>query len=60
MAIMQKVTTVKAKVYPQPIPDIIEWVCPECGQGQKEVTYHVEDFDKLQCERCNKIFTREK
>ena len=56
---MQKTTTVKTKVYPEPIADVIEWKCPECGQNQKQYTYHIEDIDKLRCERCGKTFTRE-
>ena len=59
MVIMQKATTVKAKVYPEPIADVIEWECPVCGQNQKQYTYHLEDIDKLHCERCGKTFTRE-
>ena len=59
MATMQEVTTVKTKIYPEPVADIIEWECPECGQNQKQYTYHVKDITKLQCERCGKIFERE-
>ena len=59
MVIMQKTTTVKAKVYPEPIADIIEWECPECRQNQKEYTYHLEGRNKLQCERCGKTFLKE-
>lgn len=59
MTIMQEVTTVKAQVYPEPIADVIEWECPECGQNQKQYTYHIKDIDKLHCERCGKTFTRE-
>jgi len=58
MAIIQKATTVKAEVYPEPRADVIEWDCPECKQHQKEYTYHIEDIDKLHCERCGKTFTR--
>lgn len=59
MTIMQEVTTVKTKVYTEPTADVIEWECPECGQNQKQYTYHIRDIDKLQCERCGKTFTRE-
>ena len=59
MIIMQKTTTVKVKVYSEPVADVIEWECPECGQNQKQYTYHIEDIVKLQCERCGKSFTRE-
>ena len=59
MTIMQEVTTVKAKVYPEPTCNVIEWECPECGQNQKQFTYRIEDIDKLHCERCGKTFTRE-
>jgi len=56
---MQKTTAVKAKVYPEPIADVIEWECPECGQNQKQYTYHIKDIKKLHCERYEKTFTRE-
>ena len=60
MAIMQKTTTVKTEVYKEPIADVIEWECPECEQNQKQYTYHIEDIEKVTCERCGKSFTREK
>lgn len=56
---LQKTTIVRAKIYPEPTADIIEWLCPECGQNQKEYTYHIEDRHELQCERCGSTFTRE-
>lgn len=55
---LQNITVVKAKLYPEPIADVIEWGCPECKQNQKEYTYHIEDRDKLQCKRCGSTFTR--
>lgn len=58
MTTKQEVTTVKAKVYPEPKLDVIEWKCPECKQNQKQYTYRIKDINKLQCENCGKIFTR--
>lgn len=58
MTILQETTTVRAKVYSEPIAKIIEWECPECGQNQKEYTYHIKDRTELTCERCGKTFTR--
>lgn len=60
MTVMQKTTTVKAEVYPEPVADVIEWECPECEQNQKQYTYHIKNIDKLECERCGKDFTIEK
>jgi len=57
MAVLQKIITVEAKVYPEPIADVIEWTCPGCKQHQKEYTYHIQDRNKVQCERCGKNFT---
>jgi len=59
MTIMQETTIVRAKIYPEPVVDVIEWECPECGQNQKEYTYHIEDRKELYCERCDKSFIRE-
>lgn len=56
---MQKTTTVKVKIYPEPIAGIVEWKCPECGQNQKQYTYNIKNIVKVQCERCGKTFTRE-
>lgn len=59
MTIMQKTTTVKVKVYPEPTAAVVEWKCPECGQNQKQYTYNIENIVKVQCERCGKTFTKE-
>ena len=58
MTVTQEVKTVKAKVYPETLPDVIEWECPVCKQNQKQYTYHLEDIDMLHCERCGESFTR--
>ncbi len=59
MTITQETSTVKAKVYPEPTCDVIEWKCPECEQNQKQYTYHIKDINELHCERCGKTFKRE-
>lgn len=58
MITLQKVTHVKAKVYPEPAATVIEWTCPECEQHHIEHTYHIEGRIKLHCERCGRCFTR--
>ena len=53
---MQKSTTVEAEIHPEQISDVIEWDCPECKLHNKELTYHIEDREKLHCKSCGSTF----
>ena len=55
---LQNTTIVKAKVYPEPIADVIEWKCPECEKeisstNKKQFNYNKEQHIQFHKRKLN-------